>query len=128
MIHSITKILSTLGRTKWLCIAAASALLLFVLAPSPASSFPNSTNASAIVAYNIDFEMDKAREEKTVEHYGEGIRDIVEDATENNVNNPDSKPTAQSTYEREGTLNDELPEQIGKNFSQEDLADMENSD
>ena len=81
---------------------------------------------SNLIAYDIDLEMDKAREEKTVEHYGEGIRDIVKDATDNNVNAPDSKETAENSYERESKLNDVLPKRIGQDFSQEDLADMEN--
>ncbi len=88
----------------------------------------SAVNASALVAYNIDLEMDQARQEKTVEHYGEGIRDIVEDASKNNVNNPDSKSTAENTYQRENPVIDALPNQIGKDFSKEDLQHMENAD
>lgn len=125
MIHQVASTFE-LGRVKWLCMAVASILVLMTMAIQPTHAL--GYDASTLVAYNIDLEMDKAREEKTVEHYGEGIRDIVESATENNVNNPDSKPTAQSTYERESALNDELPTQIGKDFSQKDLANMESSD
>ena len=106
----------------------ASLLLMVSLLVLPAWQAIAIAESPTLLAYNIDQEMDQARKEKTVEHYGEGIRDIVEDATENNVNNPDKKPTAESTYERESPLNDVLPKQIGKDFSQEDLADMENSD
>lgn len=81
---------------------------------------------SALLAYDIDLQMDKARMEKTVEHYGEPIRDIVQQATENNENNPEHKSTAKNTYERESPLNDVLPERVGKDFSQKDLEDMEN--
>lgn len=81
---------------------------------------------SNLIAYDIDFEMDQARKEKTIEHYGEGIRDVVEDATDNNVNNPDSKETAKNSYERESQLNDVLPKQIGQDFSKADLSDLEN--
>lgn len=78
-----------------------------------------------LIAYNVDLEMDKARVEKTVEHYGEPIRDIVEKAAQNNENAPDSKSTAENSYERESPLNDVLPERVGKKFSQSDLQDME---
>ncbi|MGB3299720.1 MAG: hypothetical protein WBA76_15750 [Phormidesmis sp.] len=116
----------------YICVGALSLVLMVSLLAFPKwqTEWQTATvvDSSTLLAYNIDLEMDEARKEKTVEHYGEGIRDIVEDATDNNVNNPDSKPTAQSTYERESPLNDLLPEQIGKDFSKEDLADMENSD
>lgn len=81
--------------------------------------------APTLLAYNVDLEMDKARVEKTVEHYGEPIRDIVEQAARNNENAPDSKSTAENSYERESPLNDILPESVGKKFSQGDLKDME---
>ncbi|MGB3293638.1 MAG: hypothetical protein WBB01_11685 [Phormidesmis sp.] len=70
--------------------------------------------------------MDKARMEKTVEHYGEPVRDIVQQATQNNENNPERKSTAKNTYERESPLNELLPKKIGKDFSKEDLENMEN--
>jgi hypothetical protein len=113
-----------------------SVLLLFSLLTFPEWNSAAVTESLAespvelptLVAYNIDLEMDKAREEKTVEHYGEGIRDLVQDANTNNVNNPDRKPTAESTYQRESPLIDALPTQIGKDFSEEDLAHMEHSD
>ncbi len=111
---------------KNICAGVVGLLLMVSLLVLP--GWRAATESPTLLAYNIDQEMDQARKEKTVEHYGEGIRDIVEDATENNVNNPNSKPTAESTYERESPLNDVLPKQIGKDFSEEDLADMENSD
>jgi hypothetical protein len=115
-------------------VGAVSMLLIFSLMAFPAWNLaavfelPLPIKLHTLVAYNIDLEMDKAREEKTVEHYGEGIRDIVKDANTNNVNNPDSKPTAKNTYKRENSLIDALPNQIGKDFSKEDLAHMEHSD
>ncbi len=90
------------------------------------ATLPTATTTATSIAYNVDLEMDKARKEKTVEHYGEPIRDIVEQATQNNENKPDSKPTAENTYQRESWLNEVLPERIGKHFSQEDLQNMEN--
>jgi len=86
-------------------------------------SLPNN-----LVAYSVDYEMDKARAEKTVEHYGEPIRDIVEGALENNEENPDHKSTAQNTYQRESPLNEVLPKKIGDSFSQKDLSDMQRDD
>jgi hypothetical protein len=110
-------------------LLAFSAWNSVTVAGSPLESFTQSpAELRTLLAYNIDLEMDKAREEKTVEHYGEGIRDIVQDANTNNVNNPDSKPTAENTYKREKSLIDALPNQIGKDFSKEDLAHMEHSD
>lgn len=80
---------------------------------------------SALLAYDVDLQMDQARVEKTVENYGEPVRDIVEQAAKNNENNPERKPTAKNTYRRESRLNDVLPEKIGKDFSKEDLESME---
>jgi hypothetical protein len=91
---------------------------------SQASAAETSALLDYSIAYNIDLEMDKAREEKTVEHYGEGIRDLVEDANKNNVNAPDSKPTAQSTYERSNPVIDVLPKERSTRFSKEELQDM----
>lgn len=126
--HIFSSTFAKLSRAKWLCTTAAALLMLSALVLSPAEKALYSPEASAIIAYDIDYEMDEARKEKTIEHYGEGIRDIVEDATANNVNNPESKPTAENSYEREGPLNDVLPKQIGKDFSKKELANMENSD
>ena len=80
---------------------------------------------SVLLAYDIDLQMDKARVEKTVEHYGEPVRDIVEQAHQNNENNPDRKSTAENTYKRETALNEALPEQLGRDFSKQELKDME---
>ena len=81
-------------------VGVVSVLLLFSLLTFPEwnlaaateSLAESSVESTILVAYNIDLEMDKAREEKTVEHYGEGIRDLVQDANTNNVNSPDRKP------------------------------------
>ena len=81
---------------------------------------------STLLAYDVDLQMDQARMEKTVEHYGEPVRDIVEQAYENNENNPERKSTAENTYERESALNETLPERVGQDFSKKDLKDMEN--
>ena len=82
----------------------------------------------ALIAYSVDYEMDKARGEKTVEHYGESMRPIVKQAIKNNENNPNSKDTAENTYRRESPLNDLLPERIGQFFSKKDLLDMRSTD
>ncbi len=80
------------------------------------------------IAYSVDYEMDQARVEKTIEHYGEPVRPIVEKAIKNNENNPNSKDTAENTYKRESPLNSILPEQIGETFSKEDLLEMSGTD
>ena len=86
----------------------------------------------SILAYNVDIDMDRAREEQTVNHYGEGIREFVEDAIDNNADNPNAKPTAENTYQRDTALNKVLPETfpeaIGKDFSQKTLEKMESKD
>lgn len=80
------------------------------------------------IAYSVDYEMDKARVEKTIEHYGDPIKPIVEQAIKNNENNPQSKDTAENTYKRKSLLNPLLPEQIGDSFSKEDLLEMTGTD
>ena len=84
--------------------------------------------ASDAIAYSVDYEMDKARAEKTVEHYGEPIRPIVEQAIENNENNPDSKATAENSYQRESPPNRLLPKRWGKFFSKKDFLDMSDTE
>ncbi len=81
-----------------------------------------------LIAYSVDYEMDKARGEKTVEHYGESMRPIVKQAIKNNENNPNSKDTAENTYRRESPLNDLLPERVGQFFSKKDLLNMPRTD
>lgn len=80
------------------------------------------------IAYSVDYEMDQARIEKTIEHYGEPIRPVVEKAIKNNENNPNSKDTAENSYKRESPLNSVLPEQLGETFSKEDLLEMTGTD
>lgn len=81
-----------------------------------------------IIAYNIDFGMDLARAEQTIEYYGEEIREIVEKALRNNENNPERKETAQNSYRRESVLNDLLPEARSSAFSESDLVQMKKTD
>ena len=92
------------------------------IAQSLSPTFPE---ARTMLAYDVNLQMDEARKEKTIEHYGEGVKPIVEDATKNNENKPDSKETAENSYQRESKLNDLLPKKIGDGFSKEDLSDME---
>ena len=77
------------------------------------------------VAYDVDYEMDQARVEKTIEHYGEQMKPIVEQAIKNNEENPESKATAENSYEREGLLNEQLPESVGETFSKKELVEMD---
>lgn len=77
-----------------------------------------------VVAYNIDFGMDLARVEQTIEHYGEEIREVVEQALLNNVNHPESKETAENSYQRQSALNDLLPEARSSAFSKDELTQL----
>lgn len=77
-----------------------------------------------VVAYNIDFGMDLARIEQTIEHYGEEIREVVEQALLNNENHPESKDTAKNSYQRVSVLNDILPEKRSSAFSKDDLTNL----
>ncbi|MGC1307811.1 MAG: hypothetical protein WA885_11315 [Phormidesmis sp.] len=129
MSRLLTFLMPSLRQVWWLSAAIAVSLMAFSPAALATTRISmEAANSSAILAYDIDLEMDRARKEKTVEHYGEGIREIVEEATKNNVNTPDSKPTAQNSYERESPLNEVLPKRIGKDFSKSDLENMESDD
>ena len=86
------------------------------------------TSTQPVVAYNIDFGMDIARIEQTIEHYGEEIREVVEQALMNNVNHPESKDTAENTYQRKTALNDLLPERRSSAFSTDDLIDLKKTE
>lgn len=77
-----------------------------------------------ILAYNIDFDMDSATAEKTIEYYGEELRELVEQALRNNQNHPERKSTAKNSYQRESALNDLLPEARSSAFSKETLSDL----
>ena len=119
--------LSTTGRF-WIyliCLLFALSLLAFASGKFRDRSQAPTVGLAGAIAYNIDFDMDKARAEKTVEHYGEGIRDLVEDAVANNENNPDAKSTAENTYAKESAVNEALPDSIGESFSQAELEEME---
>lgn len=80
------------------------------------------------IAYSVDYEMDKARVEKTIEHYGDPVKPIVEQAIKNNENNPNSKDTAENSYQRESPLNPILPERLGNTFTKDDLLEMSGTD
>ena len=77
-----------------------------------------------IVAYNIDFGMDLARVDQTIEYYGEEMRGVVEQALRNNVNHPNSKDTAENSYQRQTALNELLPERRSSAFSKEELTNL----
>jgi len=76
------------------------------------------------MAYNIDYGMDQARGAKTIEYYGEPVREIVEQTMKNNVNHPEPKATSQNSYQRESKLNNLLPERRGQAFSLERFLSM----
>jgi hypothetical protein len=76
------------------------------------------------LAYSIDYGMDQARGEKTIEYYGEYLRDLIEQTLRNNEDHPDSKSTAKNTYRRESYLNNVLPKQRSTAFSKEDLLKL----
>ena len=83
-------------------------------------------NPQTLVAYSLDYEMDRARGDQTIEHYGEAVREPVEQALKNNVNNPESKDTAENSYGRKSFWNNLLPNRhsAGKKFSQDDFSSM----
>ncbi len=85
-------------------------------------------SAESSMAYSIDYGMDQARGDKTIEYYGEGLRDIVEQTLRNNVDHPDSKATAENSYKRESALNKVLPKQRRSAFSKEDLMKLRKTD
>ncbi|MEL6603552.1 MAG: hypothetical protein AAFP20_10055 [Cyanobacteria bacterium J06614_10] len=103
-------------------------LVCLVVGLTLSGLFEQSAIAQPIIAYNIDFGMDLARVEQTIEHYGEEIRDVVEQALRNNVNNPDSKNTAQNTYKRQSALNELLPERRSSAFSRDDLVNLKKTE
>jgi hypothetical protein len=87
-----------------------------------------SFSSTPLLAYSIDYGMDQARGEKTIEYYaemyGESLRDLIEQTLRNNEDHPDSKPTAQNTFRRESFFNDLLPKQRSTAFSKEDLLKL----
>ena len=99
----------------------------FAIAPAQANSDRLIQVPQSLIAYSVDYEMDKARAEQTIEHYGEPVREVVEEALQNNVNNPNSKETAENSYQRESPLNDLLPNRnsAGQKFSQDDFSEMQ---
>lgn len=80
--------------------------------------------AGDAMAYNIDYGMDQARGAKTIEYYGESVREIVEQTMKNNVNHPEPKVTSQNSYQRESKLNNLLPERRGQAFPLERFLAM----
>jgi len=108
-------------------IALTTCIFSFVGVNSAAIAIPL-PNTQPVVAYNIDFGMDLARAERTIEHYGEEIREIVEQTLRNNENHPESKDTAKNSYRRETTLNTILPEKRSSAFSPSDLAKLKQTE
>ncbi len=88
-------------------------------------AFPQSL---PLLAYSIDYGMDQARGEKTIEYYGEYLRDLIEQTLRNNEDHPDSKSTAPNTYRRESYLNSVLPKQRSSAFSKEDLMKLRSTE
>jgi hypothetical protein len=84
--------------------------------------------SSPLLAYSIDYGMDQARGEKTIEYYGEYLRDLIEQTLRNNEDHPDSKSTAKNTYRRESYLNNVLPKQRSTAFSKEDLLKLRSTE
>ena len=81
-------------------------------------------SAGSAIAYSIDYEMDQARGEKTIEYYGESLRDIVEQTLRNNDAHPESKETARNSYKRQSFLNDLLPEKRSSAFDKDQLMQL----
>jgi hypothetical protein len=85
-----------------------------------------------LVAYSIDYGMDQARGEKTIEYYsefyGESLRELIEQTLRNNEDHPDSKATAKNTFRRESFLNNVLPKQRSTAFSKEDLLKLRSTE
>lgn len=92
------------------------------------TSLPSNTNT--LLAYNIDYGMDQARGEQTLEYYeddedfGDKLREIIERTLRNNENHPESKETAKNSYKRESALNNILPEKRSSAFSKDDLSKL----
>ena len=92
------------------------------------TSLPSNTNT--LLAYNIDYGMDQARGEQTLEYYeddedfGDKLREIIERTLRNNENHPESKETAKNSYKRESALNDILPEKRSSAFTKDDLSKL----
>ena len=82
------------------------------------------TFTGSALAYNIDYGMDQARGAKTIEYYGEPMREIVEQTMKNNVNHPEPKLTSQNSYQRKSRLNSFLPERRGVAFPLERFLSM----
>ncbi len=111
-------------------VAVASVLLVFVSAlgfggSAEAVGYPTQ---QPVVAYNIDFGMDLARAEQTIEHYGEEIREVVERALLNNENHPERNDTAKNSYQRQSAFNDLLPERRNSAFSKDDLTRLKKTE
>ena len=81
-------------------------------------------SGGSAIAYSIDYEMDQARGEKTIEYYGESLREIVEQTLRNNDGHPERKETAQNSYRRQSFLNDLLPEKRSSAFDKDKLMKL----
>lgn len=107
--------------SRWMVVVFVAFVAVFGFSGTAAAALPSQP---PIVAYNIDFGMDLAAAEQTIEYYGEEIREIVENALMNNENHPESKDTAKNSFQRESALNDLLPEKRSSAFSKDELTSL----
>lgn len=112
-----------------LLLSLVAVVLSAALGTGAAIASPSETllgSSQTLIAYSLDYEMDRARGDQTIEHYGESVREPVEQALRNNVNHPESKDTAENSYGRRSFLNNLLPQRhsVGKEFSQDDFSSM----
>ena len=116
--------MKAMGRGLFLSLVVALALGFSGLTANAAGLMFN--DAQPLLGYSLDYDMDRATGDKTIEYYGEPVRDAVEQAMRNNVNHPERKETAQNSYGRKSFLNDLLPDRNSKEkrFSQDDFSKM----
>ena len=126
MLKNIDRLLNGISRGLMVSLIAALISVGFASAEAQADSQQLTQTPQNLIAYSLDFGMDRARADQTIEHYGEPVRDVVEQTLRNNTNHPDSKETAENSYGRKSFLNNLLPERhsLGKEFSQDDFSGM----
>ena len=124
--NAMLKCMSGLLRGLMVSLVAVLISVGFASAQAQASSQQLTQAPQNLIAYSLDFGMDRARADQTIEHYGEPVRDVVEKTLRNNTNHPNSKETAENSYGRKSFLNNLLPERhsLGKEFSQDDFSSM----
>jgi len=113
-----------LAKTVEECAAFLSAGAKAALVMAVSLCFSFFVGMSSAAAYSIDYEMDQARGEKTIEYYGESLREIVEQTLRNNDEHPERKETAQNSYKRQGLLNDVLPQKRSSAFDKDRLMQL----